>query len=244
MNDEKPDRRLADLAQDYNKPPPTPRERMWERIDAARAERRDPDAGKVVRLPWWHSRKVLWPAAAVAALIVGIAVGRFMVPGGGGGGGMPGSAPGPLAEVSTEAEAEAEVAQAIPEKRGMLPPAKERWASRDVYRFAAVPVLSKAQLLLTQYRTGEAEAANGDGFSGRAAHLLAETRLLMDSPAAEDRELDYLLRDLELVLAQIVRVTAEREDDERQWIEENVDQRALLDRLRTQIPAAESGLRF
>ena len=47
-----------------------------------------------------------------------------------------------------------------------------------------------------------------------AGELLSTTRLLLDSPAADDPELKVLLDDLELVLAQVVRLSARRHDQE------------------------------
>jgi len=74
MNDRR-DEELQRLARDYHRPPETPREEMWARIEAERARRRD--AVKVQRLaPWMR-----WSLAAAAVLVVGIAIGRLTVPG-------------------------------------------------------------------------------------------------------------------------------------------------------------------
>jgi len=74
MNDRR-DEELQRLARDYHRPPETPREEMWARIEAERARRRD--AVKVLRLvPWMR-----WSLAAAAVLVVGIAIGRLTVPG-------------------------------------------------------------------------------------------------------------------------------------------------------------------
>jgi hypothetical protein len=63
----------------------------------------------------------------------------------------------------------------------------------------------------------------------------------MDSPAAKNGELMYLLRDLELVLAQIVRLEEGHGQKERQWIDDGLEQRAIMARLRLAIPAGPHG---
>jgi hypothetical protein len=102
--------------------------------------------------------------------------------------------------------------------------------------FAAAPFLGQAEVLLSQYRTGEIAGSNGDSFTARATRLLAQTRLLLDSPAAEDAQLKKLLSDLELVLARLVRFADGADEDEKEWIDQNLQQRSLLPRLRDRIP--------
>jgi hypothetical protein len=66
----------------------------------------------------------------------------------------------------------------------------------------------------------------------QARELLATTRLLMDSPQASDPHLRALLDDLELVLAQIVRLPARAASPDVYLIDQTVDQREVLPRLR------------
>ena len=74
-----------------------------------------------------------------------------------------------------------------------------------------------------------------------AADLLAETRLLLDSPARQDEELLRLLEDLELVLVQIVRQSDQAAGGGSRWIDNSLQQRSILGRLRQRIPAGQSG---
>lgn len=61
---------LAETLRDYNRPPATPRDRLWARIEAERAAR-ERRPRPVWRSPW------LWlPAAAAALIVLGIAIGR------------------------------------------------------------------------------------------------------------------------------------------------------------------------
>lgn len=70
---------------------------------------------------------------------------------------------------------------------------------------------------------------------GRATDLLSTTRMLLDSPAASDPRLRALLEDLELVLAQVVRLQADRSGDELDFIRQALEQRDVLPRLRTAV---------
>jgi hypothetical protein len=78
---------------------------------------------------------------------------------------------------------------------------------------------------------GRADGAN----IGRAKDLLSTTRMLLDSPAASDPRLRALLEDLELVLAQVVRLQAGQSGDELDFIRQALEQRDVLPRLRTAV---------
>lgn len=91
-----------------------------------------------------------------------------------------------------------------------------------------------AALLATlpaEVRSGRAD----ERFVGRAQDLLLTTRLLLDSPAAADTRIRTLLDDLELVLAQIVRLQTEQSGEELDLIRQALDQRDVLPRLRTAV---------
>lgn len=69
----------------------------------------------------------------------------------------------------------------------------------------------------------------------RAGDLLSTTRLLLDSPAAEDPELRVLLDDLELVLAQVVRLSSKRPRQELELITDALEERDVLPRLQNAV---------
>jgi len=69
----------------------------------------------------------------------------------------------------------------------------------------------------------------------RAGDLLSTTRLLLDSPAAEDPELKVLLDDLELVLAQVVRLSSKRPQQELELITDALEERDVLPRLQNAV---------
>src|SRR2546425_11539707 len=69
MTEDRFDRLLQDAVQDYHRPPPTPREEMWQRIAAARAARR---RRVIVLRPWLR-----WGLGIAAVLVLGFAIGRW-----------------------------------------------------------------------------------------------------------------------------------------------------------------------
>ena len=74
-----------------------------------------------------------------------------------------------------------------------------------------------------------------DLYVGRAHDLLLTTRLLLDSPASDDPRLRALLEDLELVLAQVVRLQVDQGGTELELIRQALEQRDVLPRLRTAV---------
>jgi hypothetical protein len=68
--------------------------------------------------------------------------------------------------------------------------------------------------------------------ASQAKDLLATTRLLMDSPDPIEPQLRVLLEDLELVLAQIARLPARPEAPDVYLIDQALDQREVIPRLR------------
>jgi hypothetical protein len=230
------DARLIEAARDYHEPPSTPRERMWARIDAHRAQER-PRA----RAGAWYNARFWWPVAAAAILLVGIGIGRLSHRGG------------PEPDVSRPSSPELRLAESgepklsgqeldRPLPDGPAAKAKQARENDQIFRYAAVPVLGQAELLLTQFRSCQPQTVNEPTFSARAASLLLETRMLLDSPAAGDAELGPLLADLELLLARIVRMAGCQDTQERTWVEQSLRKNAILPRLHAEIPTGPSPL--
>src|SRR2546430_12377182 len=74
MTDDRFDERLRDAAQDYHRPPATPREELWRRIAAARAARQ---RRIIVFRP-----ALRWGVGIAAGLALGVAIGRWSARGG------------------------------------------------------------------------------------------------------------------------------------------------------------------
>ncbi|MGH7719823.1 MAG: hypothetical protein ACREON_13395 [Gemmatimonadaceae bacterium] len=109
-------------------------------------------------------------------------------------------------------------------------------APTTAYRVAAARHLGQAEALLTSFRASRVSGVDAY-VSAWADDLLSTTRLLLDSPAGSDAAMRKLLGDLELVLAQIAQLPARREARELELIEQSVEQRNVLPRLRALVPA-------
>ena len=203
MTGDRFERLLRDAAQDYHRPPETPREEMWRRIVAARARRRQ---HVLVQHRWLH-----WGLGIAAVLVLGIGIGRW---------------------TAREPQGTETTVGRVPNEPGTL-----------AYRVAAAQYLSRTEALLTGFRT-EARPSTPDAqFAAQARDLLTTTRLMLDSPAARDDRLKALLEDLELVLAQIAQLPAGGDKEDVQLITQGLDERSVLLRLRTAIPAGPGPVR-
>ena len=105
------------------------------------------------------------------------------------------------------------------------------------YQVAANRHLANAEALLTAFRTDSRDARMDAQLSTWARDLLSNTRLLLDSPAADDPQRARLLGDLELVLAQIVQLSPGAAAQDRELIEGSIQSGQVMTRLRTAIPA-------
>jgi len=110
--------------------------------------------------------------------------------------------------------------------------------SASAYQLAAVRHLSEAEALLTSFRTRSNTDQQMDAQLGSwARELLSNTRLLLDSPVANDPQRRPLLEDLELVLVQIVQLSPGSTPQDRELIEKTLQHDHVMTRLRTAIPA-------
>lgn len=201
MNDDRLDELLRQAAQDYHRPPATPRDALWARIAAARAARR-----RVIL----NTPGLRWGVGIAAVLALGVAIGRWSAP-------------------------------ASPEQ-SRAPAAGDRPAAL-VYRLAAAQYLSRTEALLTGFRSETHAGAPMTQLSAQARDLLCTTRLMLDSPAARDVRLKSLLEDLELVLAQIAQLPPSGDREDVRLINQGLDQRSVLLRLRTTSPAGPGSAR-
>ncbi len=102
------------------------------------------------------------------------------------------------------------------------------------YRAVTSRYLGQAVALLVALPASTEYNADGK-LVERAGELLSTTRLLLDSPAADDPELRVLLDDLELVLAQVVRLSARRHEQEMELITDALEERDVLPRLQNAV---------
>ncbi len=188
---------LKEAAKGYHPPPPVPREAIWARISASRANPTVPVVDLASR------RRASWvgPLVALAAtLLIGVGIGRLTIP-----------------------PASSEVA------------ASQAARANNVVRFAAREHFGQVNALLTDYETGQVN----EDFHADARALLARTRLLLSAERLSDQSTRALLEDLELLLVQVARLAPVQDGQtaEREFIDDNLAERAIRLRLRDAIPA-------
>jgi hypothetical protein len=96
--------------------------------------------------------------------------------------------------------------------------------------------LTSAAMLLTSFQA-QSDAESAESVHRWARNLLSSTRLLLDSPAAEDAQRRELLEDLELILVQIMALSPDAPPSEREYLERTIARDEVLTRIRTSIPA-------
>ncbi len=214
MDENRFDEVIRNLPRDFNTPPEPPLDEMWRVIEDAHF---NSSARPVVR-PKMNSRTP-WLAAA-AALVIGVGIGRYV----------------PLGK---NAQPNSGSADAVASTQTPAPGA-DTSAIADAYRDQTSRYLGQAAALLIslppQDVSGRADAA----FAVKASDLLVTTRLLMDSPAAQDPKLRSLLEDLELVLVQIARLRGERNKGDLDLIHQAVEQGDVLSRLNSAVVTNQS----
>ena len=198
-------------ARDYNSPPElsgSDLDAMWSSIEKDAFPRRfaSPSADRPAASgARWFSARNLVPLAAV--LLLGVAIGRFALP------------RRQLAPASVAVRLASPDSVAVPEPY-------QNTTSRYLGQTAALLVALPAEVT-----SGSAD----DRFRDRAHDLLLTTRLLLDSPAAADPRFRSLLEDLELVLAQVVRLQSDQGRTDLDLIRQALEQRDVLPRLRNAV---------
>lgn len=200
------DETLGAALRAYRSPPEPPLEKMWRAIEARRFGARTLSR----RRPWGTAP--VWLAAA-AALVMGVAIGRYAVP-------ARSESPAPVGSVAMEPNGSSTDASLLADAQLDVP-----------YEVATTRYLGQTAALLTAL-PAEAEAGGFDAqFSMQARDLLQTTRLLLDSPAGDDPDLRSLLSDLELVLAQVAGLRSADDREELDLITGALEQRDVLPRL-------------
>jgi hypothetical protein len=206
MTDERFEDLMRDAKKTYRTPPSADFDAMWNSIEAEHF-------GGVTRATRHNERPrgMRWPGmqwvGIAATLLVGIGIGRVSLR-------FEHTAPvaTKVASVDTVARVKVDTTMARP------------------YEVETSQYLGQTAALLVSLPT-EARRADPQ-FAERASDLLTRTRLLMDSPAANDPAMRSLLDDLELVLMQVVRLQAGGSRTELELINRALEQRDVIPRLR------------
>ena len=211
MSDDPLEEPLRSMATDYHQAPAPDRDAMWAAIQARRAAEAPKAEAPVVPL---HRPRALprWavPVGMAALLALAFGLGRLSRDG----------------EAGTKAVATNDN------------PATPSRAKRDalVHQAAAVEYLGTVEVFLTDLPQAVKEKGRKEEVSDQARRLLATTRLLLDTPAGDDRRMRPLLEDLELVLAEIAQLPAEP-SGQLDLITQGLDQRGTLTQLRSKVSA-------
>ena len=202
-------------ARSYNEPPEPPLDEMsasiaaqdWTRAASGGTSGAPATRGGMRR--WVMDRRF----QAAAVLLIGVAIGRLSL-------GRHASVP----AVASNNVPVTRVASAVPDTGFAAP-----------YQVATSRYLGQMAALLIALPVDphHMDAAENQQFISRAGDLLTTTRLLLDSPAADNPSMRNLLEDLELVLAQVVHLRAAPSRTELDLIHQALDQREVLPRLTT-----------
>ena len=212
MNEERFNELMRDAAQTYRNPPDAPLDEMWAAIEGELAEQAKPgpDVRPITASP---ARRVPQWIAIAATLVIGVGIGRYSTA-------LQKNAPAAPAPAAVAAVA------ALPVDSAVVSNTYEVETSKYLGQTAALLIA-----LPSEIKGGRANQQ----FVGRASELLTTTRLLIDSPASNDPSMRNLLEDLELVLAQVVRLQNNHSRTEIDLINRALEQRDVLPRLRTAV---------
>ncbi len=229
MSEENFEEFLQREAQSYNEPPARiPRDEMFAAITAARRANAvaSPIVG-VVRTS--RFRHYAWIGMA-ATLVIGVAIGKYAF-----------AKRDLAAPVALTANKAAGAGTKDPSASTGNTKNPSAGASSGPYAQAATDQLSRAEALLTAYGASAPNAGVDKQLSAWARDVLTNTRLLLDSPAADDPARQRLLQDLELVLVQMVqRSPTAGAGEERSHIDRSLERTQMLSRLRSALPAGRA----
>ncbi len=218
MTEDRFDKLMRDAADTFRRPPEPPLDEMWAEIEARSGFRATPSLESVTPITTITSarrgfRVPSW-AVAAATLVIGIGIGRGSTA---------------VGHVSTSKEPVVITAEG-PTTAPLMDTTLDR-----PYELEASQYLGQTAALLTSLGAEAKSGRTGQQFTTRASDLLARTRLLMDSPAANEPAMRDLLEDLELVLAQVVRLRANGSSTDLDIINRALEQRDVIPRLRTAV---------
>ncbi len=209
MTDERFDELMRDAAKTYHRPPDAPLDEMWMEIEQRRNDGTVERSNGGTRTRWNAIKP--WMALA-ATLVIGVAIGRASTRSASSFGvrKLPArvattASPSPRLDSALSSPYEAETSKYLGQTTALL---------------IALP---------SEVKAGRAD----DQFLARAGDLLTTTRLLLDSPAANDQSMRALFEDLELVLAQVVRLQNNHSRTELDLVNQALEQHDVIPRLRT-----------
>ena len=119
----------------------------------------------------------------------------------------------------------------------------ERGAGREssnlAYRLVVLQHLAGSEAMITAFRATAHRGEIDAQIATWSRELLSTTRMLEASPASDDPMMKRLLEDLELVITQIVQYATRgtNSSDELDLIEQSINKRGVMTKLRSTLPA-------
>jgi hypothetical protein len=203
MDDKELERRLGELRHTWRVAPEPPLDRMWAEIE------------EEAFAPAWPRRWVRRLLPLAAMLVVGFGIGQVAPPL------LHLAGKGEPTRPEQQADATGESARPDQDAEATAP-----------FVGVATDYLERVTALLVTLAEESRRGQPVEYSKEQARDLLATTRLLMNGPRVSDQHLRQLLDDLELVLAQIVRLPAKPAAPDVYLIDQALDQREVLPRLR------------
>lgn len=114
-----------------------------------------------------------------------------------------------------------------------------RQSSNLAYRLVVLQHLAGSEAMITAFRTTAHRGEIDAQIATWSRELLSTTRMLEASPANDDPMMKRLLEDLELVITQIVQYATRgtNSSDELDLIEQSINKRGVMTKLRSTLPA-------
>ena len=258
MKDEHLDELIRKTLAESRRSPEPPLDEMWTHIERKVFDE-SPRRGVVVAVPAPWSRRATPAIAAAAALLIGVGIGWSVAPRGSvvtrvvtvpaqsvatvqsaepthtqdtsssvtntaAARTSPRSLRATLAHANTTPGTSDRIAQQ--RSAALLADRFDDTGGNDVSRY-----LVRTAALLQALPSDRTTAKSDAGIVNRAAELLTQTHLLLDSKAGSDPTLHKLLEDLELVLAQVARLRVQQSGSDLQLIHQALTVRDVLPRV-------------
>jgi len=206
MDEQELQNQLKELGKHWRVPPEPPLDRMWARIEQ--------EAFVAPPKPVWRWTRTFLPLAAT--LVLGFGIGQVAPP----------FFRSPAATVPPTVAVEPSVSDDTPARNA---------SSTAPFVGVATDYLARVTALLVTLAAEPRDRPSVLYTTTQARDLLATTRLMMDAAEPIEPRLRLLLEDLELVLAQIVQLPARPSAPDVSLIDQAVDQREVLPRLRVML---------
>jgi hypothetical protein len=130
----------------------------------------------------------------------------------------------------------------VSQSPGLVDERSANGAPSLAYRLVVLQHLAGTEAMITSFRSSAKRGETDAQIAAWSRELLSTTRMLAASPVTKDPVMKRLLEDLDLVITQIVQYTSRgtNNPDELDLIEQSINKRGVIMKLRGTIPARAS----